>query len=239
MDSKLIIKLVIPCFNEGDSLKVLYKKLNNFNSSYDCNIYFYILDNGSSDDTPEIINNFNASEKIKFLKLFKNEGYGHGVNYGIHQLKDADLVGWFHGDLQFDLEDLYIIYLKLEKLFKSYEENVFFKGTRYGRTLLSTGFSLFMGLLATIVLRHKFYEINAQPTIFSSNLLKKIDNPPKDFSFDMYIYWLAKKNNYYFVRQRVKFPKRIYGQSNWDFGIISKIKFSYKNIKYILSLLKH
>tara|TARA_E500000331_G_C17244811_1_gene708680 strand:- start:517 stop:1236 length:720 start_codon:yes stop_codon:yes gene_type:complete len=239
MDSRLKVNLIIPCFNEGESLKVLYEKIDKFISEFDCNVCFYILDNGSSDNTAEIIKNFKINKKIKFLKLINNEGYGNGVNFGIHQVNDADLVGWFHGDLQFELDDLYGIYVKLEKLLKKNENKIFFKGTRYGRSILSSIFSFFMGLIATILLRDKFYEINAQPTIFSTDLLKKIDNPPKDFSFDTYLYWLAKKNKYFFIRQKVKFPKRVYGQSNWDLGLTSKIKFSFKNLKYILSLMKH
>ena len=58
-----------------------------------------------------------------------------------------------------------------------------------------------MGLIASIVLNEKFVEINAQPTIFSYDLLTKIDNPPNDFSFDPYIYWIALKNKYKFIRK--------------------------------------
>ena len=52
----------------------------------------------------------------------------------------------------------------------------------------------------------------------------------------IYIGW-QKKNNYKFLRTRVEFPARQFGESKWDFGLISKLKFSYKNMKYILSLI--
>ena len=64
-----------------------------------------------------------------------------------------------------------------------------------------------MGIFATLFLRYRFYEINAQPTIFSSNLVSKLDMSPNDFSFDTYIYFLAKKNNFKFLRTKVSFPK--------------------------------
>ena len=93
-----------------------------------------------------------------------------------------------------------------------------------------------MGISASILLKGKYYEINAQPTIFSYNLLSSITNPPYDFSFDTYVFWLAKKHKYIFLRKKVKFPNREFGNSKWDFGLKSKLNFSYKNLKYLLTL---
>ena len=59
-----------------------------------------------------------------------------------------------------------------------------------------------MGFIASLVLKEKFTEINAQPTIFSYDLLEKIDDPPNDFSFDTYVYWLALKNDYRIIRKK-------------------------------------
>ena len=50
---------------------------------------------------------------------------------------------------------------------KKGDEFIFFKGIRYGRNSVSTIFSFLMGVFATLFLRYRFYEINAQPTIFS------------------------------------------------------------------------
>ena len=76
-------------------------------------------------------------------------------------------------------------------------------------------FSLFMGIIATIILRKTFYEINAQPTIFSPNLLDQVKSPPYDFSYDTYLYWLAKNtfleflifDKYTIVKSQIIFQK--------------------------------
>ena len=56
------INLVIPCYNEEDSVRNLYNNLTEFG---DNDIYFYILDNGSIDGT-EVLKDLNQTENIKF-----------------------------------------------------------------------------------------------------------------------------------------------------------------------------
>ena len=92
--------------------------------------------------------------------------------------------------------------------------------------------------IASVVLGYKFYEVNAQPTIFSKELIDKIKDPPKDFSFDTYIFWLARKHKYSFKRDLYLFPKREFGASKWDIGFYSKISFSINLFKYFLKLRK-
>ena len=230
------INILIPCYNEEESIKQLYKNLVNFDSEF--NINFYILNNGSTDNTSSIIEQLEETEKVKFLSIGRNEGYGFGVNFGLNEIPKTNFIGWFHGDLQFEIENLKTIYKKISEEYSKNKSLIFFKGVRRGRSFVSNIFSFFMGVIASFLLREKLYEINAQPTIFSSELIYKISNPPNDFSYDTYVYWLARKNKYKFIREKVNFPNRQFGASKWDFGIWSKLQFSYKNLKYILDLRK-
>jgi len=227
------VHLVIPCYNEEASLIKLYQELINFGN--EDKFKFYILNNGSTDSSADVISSLPVTSGIKFLNLENNKGYGYGVNFGLNQLDKADFIGWFHGDLQFELSNLIEIFEIIKKTTFD-EKKIFFKGIRIERSLLSRFFSFFMGISASILLKGKYYEINAQPTIFSYNLLSFITNPPSDFSFDTYVFWLAKKHKYIFLRKKVKFPNREFGNSKWDFGLKSKINFSYKNLKYLLKL---
>ena len=231
------VNLVIPCYNEEESIKKLFASLVTFSNEIDIN--FYILNNGSTDGTLDIMKTLNERENIKFISLKENKGYGYGVNYGLNYIKDADYIGWFHGDLQFDIRNLENIYEIINSEFINENKQIFFKGIRTGRNFISQLFSYFMGLFATLLLRKHFYEINAQPTIFSSALYDSLTDYPYDFSYDTYVYWVAKKNRYKFLRKKVTFPNRPYGTSKWDFGIYSKIQFSYKNLKYLSSLIQH
>jgi len=228
-----LITLVIPCYNELESLPTLVSKIQNSNN----NINFLIVDNGSTDGTKKYLKKLETTlnKKIRIHYIDVNEGYGHGIFTGLKNC-DTQFLGWIHGDLQFDFDSLEKAYTYIYQNKES--TNILYKGIRIGRGFIDRFFSLFMGIIASAVLGHKFYEINAQPTIFSKELINEIKDPPKDFSFDTYIFWLAKKHKYSFKRDSYLFPKREFGTSKWDIGLYSKISFSIQLFKYFLKLRK-
>ena len=116
--------------------------------------------------------------------------------------------------------------------------SIFYKGIRKGRKPLDRLFSYVMGASASVILGMKFKEMNAQPTVFSNTLLTFVKEPPKDFNFDTYIYWLALQENFKVKRDFYNFPPREHGESKWDFGLSSKIKFSISLLKYFFKLKK-
>jgi len=229
------LTIVIPCFNEEKSIPDLIKNLE----SVDDRIQFFIIDNGSSDNSKNYLKKVEnkLQENIKIFFKKENTGYGSGIYEGLLAAQPSTFIGWIHGDLQFEFEKLNTLYDKLNRNdFNSI--NIFYKGIRINRSKLESFISYCMGLIASIITSHKFYEINAQPTVFSSNLLEKVIHPPIDFTFDTYIYWLALTNNYKIVREKYSFPPRVYGSSKWNFGIISRLKFSKNLIKYFFYLRK-
>ena len=57
-------------------------------------------------------------------------------------------------------------------------------------------------------------------------------NPPDDFSLDLFSYYLAKKYKMKIIRFPVFFPKRIYGESNWNTSLPNKWKFIKRTIRF-------
>ena len=227
-----LITLVVPCYNEIESLPTLIKKIN----GADDKINFLILDNGSTDGTKDYLyrikQDLNKNVELYFIE--KNEGYGHGVYSGL-KVCNTKYIGWIHGDLQFDFDNLKkVTNFLLEK--NTLDTKIFYKGVRTGRSAIDKFFSFFMGIIASLILGTKFYEINAQPTIFHRCLLNDIKNPPLDFNFDTYIYWLAIIKSFDIERDYFLFPPRKYGISKWDIGLVSKLKFSLSLIKYFFEL---
>lgn len=230
-----LLTLVVPCFNEIDSLPILIEKLEDVDDS----VNFLILDNGSNDGSKEFLKKISSNLKpnINIFYIDENNGYGAGILKGLETITDSKYIGWVHGDLQFD-------FLGLDQLLRYLNSNIgcsdsiFYKGIRKGRKPLDRLFSYVMGISASIILGMRFKEINAQPTVFSNTLLTLINDPPKDFNFDTYIYWLALKNNFEVKRDLFNFPPRKYGESKWDFGLSSKIKFSVNLLNYFFKLKK-
>ena len=58
------ITVVIPCYNEAKSLKELFKQLEAVGNS----INFIVLDNGSIDNTQEILKTLTIPDNIQVVK---------------------------------------------------------------------------------------------------------------------------------------------------------------------------
>ena len=58
------------------------------------------------------------------------------------------------------------------------------------------------------------------------------------FSFDLYVYYIAKINKLRFKRIPVLFKDRIHGKSSWNINFKSKIQFIIRTIEYSLRLKK-
>ena len=220
------ISLVIPCFNESKNLPFLYKKLLRL-LDYK-KIEIILVDNGSSDDTFSILKSFQLDNKnIKVLKVDQNLGYGNGILEGL-KVASGDILSWTHADMQTDPNDL----LTGLKFFSKSKKEIFVKGFRKGRPFLDKLFTFLMSVFCSLKLGNFYRDINAQPVMFDSSFYKSWVNPPKDFSLDLYAYFMAKKLNYKIYKFPVIFRKRLFGLSSWNIDFSSKLKFINRTIKF-------
>lgn len=223
--------VVIPCYNESSSLAELMKKCNTLAEI--SNGEFILVDNGSTDDTKAILENLqNSNSFVKVVFVPTNQGYGFGILKGLEAAK-APIVGWTHADLQTDPADVLRAIDKFQE-----NEKIFLKGKRYARPVSDRIFTAGMSLFESLILKGKYRDINGQPTLFTSELMETWQNPPHDFSLDLYAYASAKKNGYRFVRIPVIFDARKYGKSSWNFGIFSRLRLIMKTLNYSFQIRK-
>lgn len=222
--------LVIPCFNEDKSLKILLPQLVSVVERKNNDVEFILVNNGSTDRTFELFNKL-TSNNITLINLDENIGYGGGIKAGLFKSK-GDFIGWIHADLQ------YSIFEVIAELHKLPEKSEYIKGKRRGRTLFQNFISLNMSIFETLMFKSLVYDINAQPTLFRRNFLAQLKDMPNDFSIDLYSYVMAKKSKINIARFKVNFIKRSYGKSSWNSGLISLIRMSLRTIKYSISLRK-
>ena len=206
------LSIVIPCYNESKSLSILLKNFSQKLNRRD--IELIVVNNGSTDSTKSIL--FNLKKKYNFLKTIyvkKNIGYGNGILAGLKKSK-GNFIAWTHADLQ---TDPYDVILGFEKY---------------------TFFTIGMSFFETILLKKFLWDINAQPNIFHKEFFKSLDKIPFDFSFDLFFYYNAKRQGLKIIRFPVKFQKRKFGQSHWNFDLKNKMKFIKRTIKYSFELRK-
>ena len=227
--------LVLPCYNEEENISLLYKEFSEIPlDRYRAELI--LVNNGSIDGTQKeiekIINN-NKKDNINvvLLNLKKNLGYGGGISEGL-KIANGDYIGWSHADLQTPLIDFF----KLFKLIKN-KEKVFGKGIRVNNRGYFGLISKMHEILASIILGYNLKEINAQPKIFSKNVLKYFNNMPKKWTtLDTYAVYISLENNIDIVEMDVIFRNRVHGESKWQNNFSNFIKHIFFNIMYLVRL---
>lgn len=226
------ITIVIPCYNESSSLLELINQLKTISDDFN----FILVDNGSTDDTQNVLKKINIPENIKILKKQTNEGYGAGIKYGLKNVK-TEFTGWMHADLQQDANVLLNGKILLESLIDKKSKDFYaVKGLRTGRSISNNIFTIGVALFTSILFFRKFWDIAGQPNIFKTSSLDFLNKAPDDhnFEFFVYIYFIINKGIY--KRFNAPFHKRRFGSSSWDSGFQSKLKHSKNILKYILYL---
>lgn len=234
----LEFELVLPCYNEAKSIEACLQRAikaareAGFDSSQ---FQLVLVENGSSDDSSIILDSLKSTELgawFRKVTVTVNDGYGNGIWQGL-KTSTAPFLGWSHADQQCDPADAFValsILKKQEKL------KTLVKGSRQGRNWKDAAISRVFEGIATLVLRTPLFEINAQPKVFPRILLKEIHTPPKDFAFDLYVLYRARRSKFQFHTVIVNFPPRLHGLSNWASSFRSRIKTILKMFAYIFRL---
>lgn len=224
-----IFGIVIPCYNEAECLPGLIRELKVI--ANDQRFKFIIVNNGSIDNSKNILENAELGANISYFEIAVNQGYGYGVKEGLKQL-DTPVVGWMHADMQTPPSEL----LNFGDI--NPDDRIFIKGRRINRSAREKFFTSGMTFFMSMKFRTKLSDINAQPTLMSVKLFDSWVNAPDDFGLDLYAYAFAKKNHARVIRFKVNFGDRLAGSSSWNRGLRSQIKFSLKLIKAAYSIRK-
>ena len=89
-------------------------------------------------------------------------------------------------------------------------------------------FTFGMQVMVWLVLRKPLVDINAQPKLFSRRFYDRYlkDDPPSDFSLDLFALYQAHIHDYKIRVLPVYFKKRLYGEAKGGGGEVGKIVFN-------------
>lgn len=228
------LSIIFPCYNEGSNLKQIIEEIKTIkNDNFNINLEFILVNNGSTDNTSEILLNLDKKYSIKVVDIKNNLGYGGGILEGVKSAK-GKIISWTHADLQCDPNDVIKAYKKHKD--KLLNQNFVVKGRRIKRKIINAFFSDAMALIASLVFGKKFNEINSQPKIFHRKFKKYLENAPKDFSLDLFFLYICKKKLYSIIEENVVYKKRLHGISKGGDSLFGKVKLTIRTIKYIIQL---
>lgn len=239
MNKEKSLSIVVPCYNEEKNIPLVLEKFyltfkeNNLLN----NVELILVNNNSSDNSSEVFKKELSKKKYNFAKTVfeKTPGYGSAIQTGLKN-SVGEFVCWTHGDIQTPPKDVVKAYNLILK--QKNPKLTFIKGVRYGRPILDKFLTMGMSLVEVILFRKKFWDINSQPNLFHRDFLKILINKstPTDFSFDLYAYYLLRKNNFNLIRFKVYFGPRLFGESSWNTGLLSRYKFIKRTLNFSFKL---
>lgn len=220
------LSIVIPCYDEAENIPLILQRFEQVIQDY--NIEVILVNNGSQDHSAQVLEELLPKYPFARTTLVPvNQGYGYGILQGLKEAK-GDYIGWTHADMQTDPADV----IKAYQMIENAGQPVYVKGNRKGRPVFDQIFTIGMGWFESLYFRKPMKDINAQPNIFPRDFYEKWDNPPHDFSLDLYAVFMAQQQGLPVVRFPVLFPKRQHGQSKWNTGLKSKWKFIRRTLEY-------
>jgi len=226
------LSIVIPCYNEEKNIPLILNRFSEVISRDDIEVI--LVNNASIDDSQNVIDDLIENYSFaRSITLDDNRGYGNGILRGLEVTK-GEFLGWTHADMQTDPNDIVKALQLIEE--NGGNKNLYIKGLRKRRPFLDSFFTMGMSFFELSLLRKWLWDINAQPNIFHRTFYEGWQEPPLDFSLDLFVYYNAKVARLNIKRFNVLFPERIHGTSSWNFGLSSKYKFIKRTVLFSFEL---
>ncbi len=214
------LSITIPFYNEEDNIKNVVKNLERELNKSKINYELILVNNGSSDSTPKIIENLKrGNSRIKQINITKNHGYGFGVITGLNEAK-GEYIGFIDGDNQ----------IASRQVIKAYNA---IKGTdaalcitkrskrpkNFIRKIASIGYNTLLNVLFFT----NFWDINSKPKFIKQEFYKQLAPYSKDWFLDTEIVLKTKRKNFKIIEVPVIYKERTKGKSKIKSDIIKEL----------------
>ncbi|MAZ01213.1 MAG: glycosyltransferase [Flavobacteriales bacterium] len=209
--NKLDISIVVPLYNEQDSIRELVKWIHSvIHGKYNFEIIF--IDDGSKDDSWTVIKELSSQyEFIKAIKFRRNYGKSAALNTGF-RLSNGEVVITMDADLQDSPEEIPDLYNMITK--ENYDLVSGWKKKRYdpiSKTLPTKLFNFTVRLFSGI----KLHDFNCGLKAYNCSVVKNIE---VHGDMHRYIPVIAKFNGFDKISEKtVVHQSRKHGKSKYGF----------------------
>ena len=226
------LSIIIPVYNEMNTIQEILKKIEDL---YEIKKQIIIVDDGSSDETFNLIQNYNFKSEHKIIKHKVNSGKGAAIKSSVNYIS-GDIVIIQDADLEYDPKDYKeVIFPIIKNKSKIVYGSRVLNKIRYNQTNFISNFRIFCNHILTI-LTNLLYKQNLTDAhtcykAFDSNIFKQINLKENDFAFCPEITAKVSKLGFKIFEVPINYVGRNYNEGK-------KISF-YDGIRAVIVLLKY
>lgn len=175
----LKLSVIVPAYNEGATIDTLLKRV--LDTGVEMEVV--VVDDGSSDGTPEILRSFESDPRVVVVAHESNSGKGKAIRTGIAHVT-GDVVLIQDADLEYDPGDYEVILRE----FDDPEVSVVYGSRRLMKSNRMSSLSFFLGGVTLTWITNALYGtgITDEPTCykaFRSELLRDLPLKCEGFEF--------------------------------------------------------
>ena len=170
MKNKFDISLLIPVFNEEESIGILYEELKkNLDSKFSWELLF--INDGSTDHSEHLINKLIAANKnVRLISFLKNKGKSEALNIGFKNCFGKYIIT-LDADLQDDPSEIHNLVSKLEEgydMVSGWKKN---RKDSFSKTFPSKIYNFVLRVISGI----KIHDFNCGLKIYRNDVVKVIN----------------------------------------------------------------
>ena len=187
------LSIIIPCYNEENTIKTIIKKIN---EQTNIDKELIVVDDFSTDKTRNILENELKNEVNEIILNTENFGKGYAIKKGIEKAT-GDYILIQDADLEYDPSDYQKLLNPIQKGFADVVYGSRFLGSNERRVLYfwHTVGNKFLTLLSNMFSNLNLTDMEVGYKIFKSDIIKNINLKEKRFGFEPEITAkIAKKN---------------------------------------------
>lgn len=193
-----MISIIIPAYNE--QLRIVYALDSLISCINDLgrNVEIIVVDDGSEDDTVEVVNGYVDSLNIRVVKIEKNQGKGFAVRKGVTEAQ-GEIILFTDADGSTDISDMREMIRRIEigydLVIGSRDEigSKIINRQSFGRVFLGKGFNLLVRLFLGL---YRFKDTQCGFKGFKREAAKEVFNKTEidRFAFDVEVLSIALVN---------------------------------------------
>jgi dolichol-phosphate mannosyltransferase len=183
MENKhILLSIIIPVFNEETHVEEVLNKIRSVVLPQGIDREIIVIDDGSNDNTPQILKKFSSDNVISVHTSVLNFGKGTAIRIGIKKAK-GDIILIQDADLEYNPDEFTNL---LEPILSGRAKVVYgsrFKGNIIGMKFMYRLANHMLTFLANLLYRAHITDEATCYKIFTSDVIRKVDLKCKRFEF--------------------------------------------------------